>query len=622
MDTVEEVKTRLSIEDVVGEYVDLKRSGAGLKGLCPFHQEKTPSFYVSPSRGTFHCFGCGQGGDILSFVQAYDKLDFRDALRTLAEKAGVEVPDESARREQASIHERLYLANDAAAEFYRDQLKNASGRPVVEYLVHRRISAQVQHAFSLGWAPDSRGDLHAALNARGFTDDELLRAGLIRASSSSDGTHRDQFHARLMFPIRDGRGRITGFGGRIVGSGEPKYLNTPATAIFDKSKTLYGIDQALNTMRESRMAVVVEGYIDAIRAHSAGFRDVVASLGTAITSDQLQACARHATTVVLALDPDPAGQMAAVRTALSALASLPRRQQQLPDSQGRRMVDVGLGVDLRIASIPPGAGDPDELIERDPAAWKATIAESVPAFEYYFDVVTRSVNRSEPSWRQDVISRVLPVIQDFPFALGTQAAWIERLGSLTGIRASLLQTSLRSDQARSDNRTKRALTNRLPTMTPPAPKGGDPEVEAQRSLLQILLQVPLSQTLAPAVSAVEPSNRELKQLFELVVAQAGSRRKPNLSEVTGETRRIAEELISLPLDELPEARIEPAVRLHLASIRLGRIKRRLEAAQQFFSEVGEDDRPTAKRQLSLLLEERLDIEQQMDRLQREVIAGI
>ncbi|HZT96046.1 MAG TPA: DNA primase [Chloroflexota bacterium] len=616
MDAVEEVKSRLSIEQVVGERVDLKRSGTGLKGLCPFHQEKTPSFYVSPARGTFHCFGCGQGGDILTFVQTYEKLDFREALRRLADRAGVELPDESQRREQASANDRLYQVNQVAAEIFRDGLKTPAGREALKYLEKRGIPAQVQHAFGIGFAGGS--ELRLALADRGFSEEEMLAAALIRPASETVPI-RETFRSRLIFPIRDARGRVAGFGGRLLGPGEPKYLNSPATDIFDKSRTLYALDQAMETVRQSRRVVVVEGYIDAIRAHSVGFKDVVAALGTAITAPQLQLCGRYAEQVVLALDPDPAGQMAAARTALSALASLPRRQQQLPDSQRRQMVDIGLSVDLRIARLPADAGDPDELIASNPEMWKRIVENAVPAFEFYFDTVARSLNRDERGWRQEAVERILPVIQEFPFAIGTQAAWIERLGELTGIRPNLLQTSL-AGRARSAVSGRRRGGSAQPG-PPPAPKAVDSRLEAERSLLQILLHRPLSKELASAVADVKPSSPELAQVFEAVLAQAGSGRKPNLSRESAEVRETAQHLLALPLEDLPEGRVEPAIRLHLATIRLSQVKQRTDDLRQLVPEVGEEDRPSMRRQLTNFFEERLDLERQIDQLQRQVIAG-
>ncbi len=619
MDSVEEVKARLGIEEVVGQYVELKRSGSGLRGLCPFHQEKTPSFYISPSRGTYHCFGCGEGGDIFSFLQAYEKIDFREALRRLADRAGVELVDDRARIQQAEENQRLYQANAAALEHFRDALVSSQGRRAARYLDERRISESVRQAFGIGYAIDSRRALHQELGTRGFTDEELLAAGLVM---SGDGDIRDRFHGRVVFAIRDLRGRVTGFGGRSLGDAEPKYLNSPQTDIFDKSRTLFGIDLAQEAIRTERLAVVVEGYVDAIRAHQCGFKNVVASLGTAITVPQLQICSRLAPVVVLALDPDTAGQEATVRAALSALAGLPRRQRQLPDSLGRGMVDVGLTVDLRVARIPPGAGDPDELIERDPQEWRRLIEQSVPAFQFYFDTVVASADRSQDAWRQQIIDRILPVIQDFPFAVGTQAAWIERLADVTGIQPRLLQNRLPTTAAPTRPPGRRGARRQMAAAPAPSPKRVDPRQEAEDALLRILLQHPCPPELAPALGELRPARPEVREILARVGEAAGSDRRPHLDGLGPAAAELARRLATSPSQDMPDSRVEPAVRLHIAMMRLWAVKQRMTEEQQLLAELGPEDRENGRRSLGLLYAERADLEVQIDELNHKVIAAV
>ena len=624
MDAVEEIKSRVDIETLVGQHVDLKRSGAALKGLCPFHQEKTPSFYVFPARGSFHCFGCGQGGDVFTFVQNYEKVEFREALTRLASRAGVELPDERERRKLSEENSRLFQANDAALEFFRDQLKSDTGKPGQAYLYKRKLSAPLQVEFALGFAPDSRRALRDSLTARGFSEEELGSAGLLFIPEEG-GPGRDRFHGRLMFPIRDGRGRVTGFGGRLLGDGEPKYLNSPQTEVFDKSRSLFAIEHAQETIRQTRRAVVVEGYIDAIRAHEAGFKDVVASLGTAITSQQLQILGRMASTVVLALDPDPAGQSAAIRAGLTALASLPRRQRQLSDSRGRKMVDVGLSIDLRIARIPQGGGDPDELIQKDAAAWERIIEDAVPAFEFFFDNVVASIDRTDDNWRQDVVDRIMPVIQEFSFAIGTQAAWVERLGEVTGIQPRLLQNRLTPDGQASRNTTRTRTGGRGVAAPPPKLKEQpmlDRVSEAEDSLLGVLLRNPISLGLVPALTDHTSRRFEVNELLERITSLAGSGRRPNITGVGPEAAALAERLLARPADPLRDNQVEPAVRLHVATLRLHSVRRRSGDLQLALAEIGPDDRETGRRTLKDLLEERQVLEQQIDSLQRQVISAV
>ncbi len=624
MDAVEEIKSRVDIEQLVGERVDLRRSGTALKGLCPFHTEKTPSFFVFPTSGNYKCFGCGQGGDIFTFVETSEKVEFRDALKLLAERAGVELPDERERQRAVEENARLFQANEAAVEFFREQLKRPEGKPAQTYLHKRKLSAPLQVTFGLGYAPEGRHGLHQALTARGFSDGELVSAGLV--FPGDDGARpRDRFHGRLMFPIRDARGRVTGFGGRLMGDGEPKYLNSPQTEIFDKSRSVFAIEHAQETIRQGRRAVVVEGYIDAIRAHEAGFKDVVASLGTAITTQQLQTCARLAPTVVLALDPDPAGQTAAVRAGLAALAALPRRQRQLPDSMGRRMVDVGLSVDLRIARIPEGAGDPDELIQRDPTEWERIIESSVPAFEFFFDTVVNAIDRTDDNWRQDVIERVMPVIQEFSFAIGTQAAWVERLGEVTGVQPRLLQNRLTPGEGPAPA-LRPSRGSRRPSRTPAPPPTParivDQVVEAENSLVRILIRHPVPEDLVPALSEIASRRSEVNELVERVVLHAGSGRRPNVSGVGPEAASLAERLNAQSGDELRDNQIAPAVRLHIASLLLIGAKNRLGDLQGFLSQIGVEDAETGLKALHGLLEEKNALEHQIADLQKLVISGV
>jgi DNA primase len=619
VDVVQEIKARVPIEEVVGEYVDLRRSGASYKGLCPFHVEKTPSFYVSPARGTFHCFGCGQGGDVLSFVQAIEKLEFRDALRKLAERAGIQLEDRVTQQEEVTLHKRLYAANAMASEFFRDRLRSSIGERARLYLAQRQLSAEVQLAFSLGYAPATRAALLDHLRQCGIEDEILVQAGLVLADDAGRPV-RDRFHDRLMFPIRDAQGRVTGFGGRIIDSGKPKYLNSPQTPIFDKSRTLFAIDLAQRTIRQQKRAIVVEGYIDAVRAHDAGFHDVVATLGTAVTTTQVQMLARLAPTIIIALDPDPAGQLAAARAALSALAALPRRQQQLPDSLGRHMVDIGLSIDLRIARIPPDAGDPDELILRDSTLWQEVITASVPAFEFYFDLVAQSLDRSDPNWRQQAVDRIMPVVREFSFAIGTQAAWIERLAELTGIEPRLLQSTLpRSPQPSIGRRTRQAKHE--PAGPPPSPSRSDPRREAERSLLQILLRVPVPVEVIPALRELRFTGETETALLQAILAQADSGLLPDLEREPENVRQLAQELREAPGGMVDEGHVTPAIRLHIATLRLHDNRQQTTELQQLLSEIEAEDQSAVRRQLELLLEERYVLEQQITELQRQVIAS-
>ena len=305
-----EVKSKLSVVDVVGETVTLKKAGTTYKGLCPFHGEKTPSFVVTPGRESWHCFGCGMGGDIFSFVMQRDSLSFPEALRTLAGKAGVEI-DERTKREDIR-RKRLRGVLDTAIAFYHAVLTGSkTGKPALDYLHGRGFTDATIETYQLGWAPGGWDVMARQLQAkRDIRPEELVEVGLASPSQRGRGVI-DKFRARVIFPIRDQNGHAVGLGGRLLEGEGPKYLNSPATPLFDKSRTLYLIDKAKGPIRSAgNQAVIVEGYTDALMAHQAGFENVVASLGTALTPNQIGLLTRYANRIALAYDVDPAGEKA------------------------------------------------------------------------------------------------------------------------------------------------------------------------------------------------------------------------------------------------------------------------------------------------------------------------
>ena len=303
--------------EIVGETVALKRAGTIMKGLCPFHAEKTPSFIVTPDRETWHCFGCGEHGDIFTFLMRRDGLDFRESLGRLAERAGVELSERTASEDRRK--RRLREALEAAITFYRQVLLDAhQAERARAYLADRGFSEDTLERFAIGYALNNWEALTKRLRAKGFTDREMTDAGL--AKPSTRGGVYDAFRGRIIIPIRDVSGRAIGLGGRIMPDAEgPKYLNSPATALFDKSRTLYGIDLAKAAIRREKLAVIVEGYTDVMAAHQAGFENVVASLGTALTAGQVELANRYADAVALAYDVDLAGEAATQRGLLEEL---------------------------------------------------------------------------------------------------------------------------------------------------------------------------------------------------------------------------------------------------------------------------------------------------------------
>ncbi len=387
-DTVQQIKDRLSIVDVVSQYVKLTRAGASLRARCPFHAERTPSFHVSPDRGTYHCFGCNVGGDIFSFVEAIEGLDFKGALKVLAEKAGVELVYERGGKEKKDERERLFELLEAATIFYTSKLSDAAKK----YLKERGISDATIQAFRLGLAGDSWSDLSDALKSKKYTEREMLEAGV--AKKNERGSLTDKFRNRIMFPISDSAGRIVGFSGRIFGEAAspdaPKYLNSPETPLFHKSRVLYGFDRAKGAIRKLNCAVLVEGQMDLLASHQAGWANTVAVSGTAFTPEHAALVKRMTENLVLALDADEAGIKAAGRAARTAL-------------QG--------GLNVKVAQLPTGQ-DPADLIQKSGAdAWKKAIRESKDIIAFLLDVLEEHMPQKD-RFRRAVETIVLPFLSD------------------------------------------------------------------------------------------------------------------------------------------------------------------------------------------------------------------
>ncbi len=379
MDAVTEIKRRIEPAEYIGRSVKLQKAGRNLRALCPFHTEKTPSFYVFTDRGSWRCFGsCGEGGDIFSFVQKRENVDFREALRILAEEAGVELSARAA--EQRTRAERLSGIVSAAVDFYEQQLAGEGGADARAYLTETRgLDAETIERFHLGWAPDEWRLLRDYLLGRGYSDEDSLAAGVLHESDSG-GAPYDRFRGRVIIPIADDRGVYVGLGGRILGEGEPKYLNSPQSDIFDKGRTLYALDVAGPQARETGTVVVVEGYLDVIGPWQAGFRNLVATMGTSLTERHAARLTRFASRVVLAMDPDSAG-MAAAERAGSLLLNFDSPEAMGDAQRSAEAITANVDLDLRVAPLPTGK-DPDDLTREDPEAWRNAIDNATPFTEF------------------------------------------------------------------------------------------------------------------------------------------------------------------------------------------------------------------------------------------------
>lgn len=373
-DFIEEIKLRNDIVDVISSYVNLKRRGRNLVGLCPFHAEKTPSFNVYPQSGSFYCFGCGSGGDIITFVEKIENLDYIESVKLLAQKAGISMPENSKKDEElSSIKTRIFEINRAAARFFHEKLYSDNGKDALSYLHKRGLSDRTVKRFGLGYAPASRYDLINHLKEKGFRYEEMVNANLAYLRSKTSVSAR--FFDRVMFPIIDLRGNVIAFGGRIMSDQKPKYLNTSDTLAFKKSLNLFALNFAKN--ENDGMIILVEGYMDVIALHQAGFKNTIATLGTALTLEQAKIISRYAKEVVICYDSDEAGQKAATR-AIDLLRPT--------------------GVLIKVVSVPNGK-DPDEFIRAHgkdgPARFAQLIKNSGNDVEYRLEKAARNYNLND-----------------------------------------------------------------------------------------------------------------------------------------------------------------------------------------------------------------------------------
>ena len=444
-----EVKNKLSIVDVVGEQVQLRKAGTIFKGLCPFHGEKTPSFVVTPARESWHCFGCGEGGDIFSFVMRREGLTFPEALKRLAAKAGIEI-DERTSREDAR-RARLREVLEQAIAFYHAVLtQSKTGAAALEYLHGRGFTDATIERFQLGWAPDGWDQMIKMLKARRNVDvAELAEVGLTGVRPNGRGAY-DKFRSRVIFPIRDASGAAVGIGGRVLpgtaaaadgsapahsNADAPKYLNSPATVLFDKSRTLYLIERARGEIRKQDEAVLVEGYTDALMAHQAGFENVVASLGTALTPAQVALIARYAREIVLAYDVDPAGQHAGsiggaeLFRLIGALAA---------EETGVEITRV------RVARLPEGK-DPDEVIRETPDLWREAIRTAQPIIEFLIDYYATAYDVRRPEGKRHAVAALVPLLREIRDPV-VRDGYLQTLARRTGVEERVLLEALHAPE--------------------------------------------------------------------------------------------------------------------------------------------------------------------------------
>jgi DNA primase len=471
MSVVDDVKGRIDIVDLVGSYVPLQKAGKNFKAPCPFHTERTPSFFVFPERGTWRCFGaCATGGDGFSFVQRVENLTFSEALRRLAERTGVVIEDRRVKDDrQEREKERLYSVLQAAADYFHRILAfSPAGEEARRYLAGRGVAAETMSDFQLGLGPNGWEVLKRHLADMGYTEQEMLTAGLlVQREGDRAGTY-DRFRSRIIFPIRDLQGRTIGFGARSMDGSQPKYLNSPQTPLFDKSGVLYALDKAKDAIKQEGLVVLVEGYMDALQAHQSGFRNVVGVMGTSLTERQVAQVRRYTRRFALALDPDAAGEEATRRSLEGAWRLF---QREVVRVAGSPAVAVRPELpDLRLISLPPGQ-DPDEVIRNDPDDWRHRVESAAPILDYLISWEASRSQVATPEGKLEVVDRVFPLISamDNPFE---QETAFRKLAQALGVDERTLEAAVGRPASRRRRATARPVREQsAAVLTTPA---GDP----------------------------------------------------------------------------------------------------------------------------------------------------
>jgi DNA primase len=527
MSSIEEIKARLDIVDIVSETVQLKRSGKNYTGFCPFHPNtRTPSFVVWPETGTWRCFGqCNEGGDIFKFVMKREGWDFPEALTHLAKKAGVQLrpqtPQEAVQKEE---HARLRALLEETVAFYRHQLLHTeNGKPALDYLRGRGLSDETIERFELGYAPGAWELALTHFFEKGYTQQDLLDVGLV--SENDQGGLYDRFRNRVTIPIRDDRGRIAGFGARALTPDDmPKYLNSPQTVLFDKSRILYGLDKARQSIRRQDQVVIVEGYLGVIVPHQAGFTNVVASMGTALTEQQLRILKRLTRRMILALDSDAAGMKATLRGLQVARTALDRQTDLTFDARGLLHSEGRLNADIRVTSLPPGQ-DPDNVVNEAPEKWEALIEAAQPIVSHVMNTLTAGQDINDPKVKTSVVAQVMPLIQDIPSAI-ERDTYVQQLARLLKVD----ERALLADRGRASRQSPKR--RRLP-LTEPAETADGQLLEARVSqpvknleehCISIIIRLPeliyrvdraLQQSGLPRVSAGDFNLTNNQEIFKI-----------------------------------------------------------------------------------------------------------
>ena len=515
---IEELRYRSDIETVVGSYVRLKRRGKNLLGLCPFHNEKTPSFTVYPENQSFYCFGCGVGGDVITFVRRAENLDYIEAIKLLADRAGMKLPEDGVDDRTARLKTRILELNRESARFFHSQLSTPAGRRGLDYLRARGLSDSTIRRFGLGYAPEGWDNLRNFLSAKGFTKEEMLAAAVV-AQGRNNSTY-DLFRGRVMFPIIDLRGSVIGFGGRTMDEKGPKYLNSPDTPVFKKSRNLFALNLAKATKRTQ--LILCEGYMDVIAVHQGGFDNAVATLGTSLTAEQARIISQYTNEVVVAYDSDGAGQAAA------------KRAINIFDSTG---------VAVKVLSI-TGAKDPDEYLKKfGPERFEMLLSGSTGATDYNINRIKQKYDMDSAEGRVAFLKEFTTLLADIRNPIEREV-YAAREAASTGINKQAVLAEVEAKIKRRQRAQEKKEDRDLRPYTPGPPGAGrqDPDrlrypgyAIAEEKLLGLLFKYPDSY---PKTAEKLPPSKFVtafnRRLYEAVSAKLAQHGQVNLSMLAGE----------------------------------------------------------------------------------------
>jgi len=504
MQPSDEIKAKLDIVDVIREYIQLRPAGMNFRANCPFHNEKTPSFMVSPEKQIWHCFGCGKGGDVLSFVMEMEGLSFVETLRSLAPRAGVVLKKVDS--QLASKRNRLLDILELSANYYHKiLLESQEARPALDYLLERGLTKKTITDWKIGFSPDSWDLLLGLLKKKGYDENEIFLAGMVSRKDKGAGFY-DRFRGRIMFPIQDLNGNVLGFSARVSPEKEKtekmgKYINSPQTLIYDKSKVLFGLDKAKMEVKKNGLAVVVEGQMDVITAHQAGFINTVASSGTALTKEQVVLLKRYSNNVALGFDMDQAGEMAAERGAREAMQA---------------------GLNISVVCVPLGK-DPDECIKKSPNEWKKAIEEAKPIMQYFFDQTFSKLNLEKVEHKREAARKLLGIISRLGSRI-EEDLWLKRLSQKIDVTENILKETLEKNKASHRAREEKRETRIINKADAPGqtPKG----IKAVRAMenftradrlsqlfLALLLKFPLNLEYAITNVSLESIGERFKPIY-------------------------------------------------------------------------------------------------------------